>query len=213
MSVFFKVKETEFFYDVLLETLRQRKQSKVRRNDLIDMMMDAIKGELKDEEEHEEQFEMDAKLKHSAKKGEFDEMVIVSTALVLLVAGYDTTGSTLAYCCYQLSKNQEVQQKLRDEVDAIANDIDDEITYEQVQSMTYLDQVISETLRFYNPAAVLNRSAVRDYKIPNSDVVIEAGKDVWINSISVHMDPKHYETPEVFNPDHFSKEAKANRHP
>ena len=39
-------KETEFFYDIVLRTMKQRKESGVRRNDLIDMMMDAIRGDI-----------------------------------------------------------------------------------------------------------------------------------------------------------------------
>ena len=46
--------ETEFFYEVLLESLKQRRQSKTRRNDLVDLMLDAIKGDLDHEEEQNE---------------------------------------------------------------------------------------------------------------------------------------------------------------
>ena len=39
-----KAEETNFFYEVVVESLKQRRESKVRRNDLVDLMMDAIKG-------------------------------------------------------------------------------------------------------------------------------------------------------------------------
>ena len=39
-------KETEFFYEIVLRTMKQRQDSGVRRNDLIDMMMDAIRGDI-----------------------------------------------------------------------------------------------------------------------------------------------------------------------
>ena len=81
-------------------------------------MLDAIKGDL--EEDHAkdtDHFDEAANLNHQHhSKRTYDEMVVVSTALVLLVAGYDTTGTTLAYACYALSKNPEVQEKLREEV-------------------------------------------------------------------------------------------------
>ena len=137
---------------------------------------------------------------------------MVSTAIVLLVAGYDTTGTTLAYCCYQLGKNPDIQDRLRREIENETDEHED-ITYDQVQSMSYLDQIISEVLRLHNPASILQRAANRDYQFPNTDLFIPKGTGVWINGAAVHMDPKHYETPEVFNPDHFSKEAKAKRHP
>ena len=54
----FKKKEMEFFYHVVKETLKQRKASKNKRNDLVDMMIDAVKGDLKDEgDEDQGQFE------------------------------------------------------------------------------------------------------------------------------------------------------------
>ena len=74
-------------------------------------------------------------------------------------------------------------------------------------------QIISEVLRLHNPASILQRSANKDYQIPNTDLVIPEGTGVWINGVAVHMNPKYYENPKSFNPEHFSKEAKAKRHP
>ena len=132
----------------------------------------------------------------------------MATAVVLLVAGYDTTGTTLAFACYQLAKNPEIQERLREEVEEVSGgDINEEITYEDLHNMTYLDQIICETLRFYNPAGILQRNALRDYKVPGHDLVIEKGTNVWINIVAVHMDPKNYPNPTEFDPEHFSKDA------
>ena len=152
-------------------------------------------------------------MNHEAKRGEFDELVIVATAIVLLVAGYDTTGTTLSYACYALAKNPEIQDRLREEIEELVDDPNKEISYDDLTKMHYLDQIISETLRYFNPISLLQRCAQRDYKLPGHDLVVEKDMNVWINVFAIHMDKKYYETPEVFNPDHFSKEAKANRHP
>ena len=59
-----KQNETEFFHDIVLESLRQRKKSGVRRNDLIDLMVDAIRGEINEEQDADEtQFEKVKKIK------------------------------------------------------------------------------------------------------------------------------------------------------
>ena len=49
---FWKKDEAEFFYNVILDSLKQRRESKVRRNDLIDLMVDAVKGEIGDDHDH-----------------------------------------------------------------------------------------------------------------------------------------------------------------
>ena len=98
-------------------------------------------------------------MNHHSKQS-FDELVIVATAIVLLVAGYDTTGTTLAWACYELAKNPEIQEKLRQEVeDILDGDPEKKLSYDDIQSMTYLDQVINETLRFHNPVGALQRSS------------------------------------------------------
>ncbi len=95
---------------------------------------------------------------------EFEELVIVATAIVILVAGYETTGTTLAYAAYQLAKSPEIQEKLRTEIEAVAGDAE-VLTYEHTQNMTYLDQVIHETLRFFPIIGVLMRSITKPYTI------------------------------------------------
>ena len=153
----------------------------------------------------------DANLNHTTKKGELDEMVIVATAILMLVAGYDTTGTTLSFALYELAKNQDVQQKLRDEVDNVKCD-NKELTYNDLQKMTYLDQIISETLRFHLSLGFF-RYTLKDYKVPGHDLVIEKGTLVMINNIAIHRNPLHYANPKQFDPENFSDESKSSRNP
>ena len=79
----------------------------------------------------------------------------MSTAIVLLVAGYDTTGNTLAFALYELAKNPDVQEKLRTEVEDITDgDLEKELTYDDLQKMTYLDQGGSQVK--YKIPAIIN---------------------------------------------------------
>ena len=108
--------ETRFFRDVLLQTLKLRKENKVRRNDLIDLMMDAIKNKRnKQESETREDDNLGSDSRGTSEDEE--EMTLVATAFIMLVAGYDTTGMTLSYLTHELAKNPEVQQRLQEEVD------------------------------------------------------------------------------------------------
>merc|ERR1719445_679883 len=61
---FFKPKETKFFRDIILQTIRARKETKERKNDLIDLMLDCIKEDIKEDviDEPTDQYEQDMKL-------------------------------------------------------------------------------------------------------------------------------------------------------
>ncbi|KAK9696325.1 Cytochrome P450 [Popillia japonica] len=75
-----------------------------------------------------------------------------------------------------------------------------------------MGQVFDESLRKYPIAATLERIATKDYKIPNTDVVLKKGTKVLISIQGLHFDPEYFPKPEVFDPDRFSPENKENRH-
>ena len=96
-----KPRQTKFFVDVVRGTIERRRRTGERRNDMVDMMIDLMKeggGGKEDEQgdEHgEEQFERDSRLRgYSSRIRGFDEDTLVSTAMIMLVAGYDTTGDS-----------------------------------------------------------------------------------------------------------------------
>ncbi|GFS63617.1 cytochrome P450 3A21, partial [Nephila pilipes] len=68
---------------------------------------------------------------------------------MFFVAGYDTTATTLAHASYFLALNPEIQNKLFAELREILKKTEGELTYEALQRMKYLDNVIAETLRLY----------------------------------------------------------------
>ena len=156
-------------------------------------------------------FQQDANLNHTTRKGELDEIVIVATAILMLIAGYDTTATTLSFALYELAMNPDIQEKLRDEVDNITSD-NKQLTYNDLQSMTYLDQIISETLR-YHLSLGQGRYTLKDYKVPGHDLVIEEGTLIIINTFAIHSDPIYYANSKQFDPEHFSKESKSSRNP
>ena len=214
MSVF-KIKETLYFYDVVKSTVTHRNKTGQRRNDLIDMMIEAMKNNLKntEEQEVEDQYDKDAILNHHGKK-EFNEKTLVATAMIMLIAGYDTTGQTMAYMSFELARNTKVQKRLQEEIDDVMEQNGGELpNYYSIQSMEYLDMVFQETLRKYPPLGFLQRVPLQDYKIPGTDLVIEADNDIFFNVVGMHQDPVHFPEPHVFNPERFSKEGRTKWDP
>ncbi|KAG8172404.1 hypothetical protein JTE90_026868, partial [Oedothorax gibbosus] len=88
---------------------------------------------------------------------------VVAQCVTFFLGGYEMTALTLSFASYLLALNPDVQERLRQEVDETLKETGGELTYEAAQSMKYLDNVISETLRIYPPLIRLNRTAEADY--------------------------------------------------
>ncbi|CAH1382253.1 unnamed protein product [Tenebrio molitor] len=126
--------------------------------------------------------------------------------------GFETSSTTMTFALYELSKHQELQDKVRDEVNAVLAKHGGKITYEAIQDMKYMDQVINEALRKYPPLPLLTRQCVLDYKIPGEDLIIEKGTSIIISILGIHYDKEYYPDPEKFDPERFTEENKKSRH-
>lgn len=72
--------------------------------------------------------------------------------------------------------------------------------------------VIVEALRKYPPGLFITRQCTIDYKIPNSDVIIDKGTAIIIPVKNIHYNEDIYKDPEKFDPERFNSENKGKRH-
>lgn len=71
----------------------------------------------------------------------------------------------------------------------------------------------SETLRLYPPADALHRISVDDYNFPDTPYTINKDMLCIIPIFAIQRDPRYYPNPEKFDPDRFTDEEVAKRHP
>lgn len=69
----------------------------------------------------------------------------------------------------------------------------------------------SETLRLYPILPFLIRVCNERYQL-NEHLFIEKGTRIIVPVLGLQTDPLYYNNPNEFNPENFSKEAKAKRH-
>lgn len=78
-------------------------------------------------------------------------LLLTGDARLLIVAGSDTTATTLTYCFYHLAKDPSVVKKLRDELEKHDIRKDENFTVLNLTNIEYLNAIINETLRLYPP--------------------------------------------------------------
>lgn len=185
----------EFVLQLVRETLHTREEQNVQRNDFIDLLI---------------------KMKNSQDKAGMPPMGIeemASQVFVFFAAGFETSSSNLTYGLFELAKTPHVQEKLRAEIKSVLEKHNDELTYESMFEMTYLDQVIMETLRKTPAFAAITRVSIEDFKVPDSNITLEKGTHIYIPAVAIHYDPDIYDNPEEFRPERFHPDEVQKRHP
>lgn len=80
-----------------------------------------------------------------------DDHKVVNYLFLNIVAGSDTTGTSLAAILYYTLRNQQAYARLRKELDAAGLDPTVPVSWRDCQSLIYLDAVIQEGLRIHPP--------------------------------------------------------------
>lgn len=68
---------------------------------------------------------------------------IVAQAFLFFLAGFDTASTLLCFASHQLAVHAHMQVRLQEEIDETLQKNDGKFTYEAVNSMKYLDMVVS----------------------------------------------------------------------
>ncbi|PAV20282.1 cytochrome P450 [Pyrrhoderma noxium] len=101
----------------------------------------------------------------ASKEDRLPESELLGQMSTFIFAGHDTTTSAVCRILDQLSKNPDVQEKLRAEVRA-ARQAEGDLSYDRLMSLPYLDAVCRETLRIFPPVPQLVRTTRADVVLP-----------------------------------------------
>lgn len=180
---------SKFYSDVVKSIVGYRSQNKdVKRADLMNILIQMMQSE---------NLSMDQ---------------ITAQSFFYFVAGYETTSTTLTFCIYELSQNQELQDEARKDVTNTLSKNQNQLTYKAVNELNYVDKIVKETLRKWPPSVSVQREASANYKVPNSKIIIEKGCAIMVPVYGIHHDESIYPNPGKFDPSRFDAEEAEKRH-
>ncbi|XP_050068638.1 probable cytochrome P450 9f2 [Anopheles maculipalpis] len=205
----FSSRMTTFFRSVVMDTIAQREQRGIVRHDMINLLMQARKQELR----FDENDNIDTSGEGSPKRlMDWTDDDLTAQCTVFFFGGYDTVSTLSAFMAHELAVNPDVQERLRKEIDTVRTSIggSDKLTYETLQSMRYLDMVAYETLRKWTPAPFLDRTCSKPYVLEDYDghkVQLQKGDGLWIPAAAIMRDPQLFPDPDRFWPERFAPDS------
>ena len=113
---------TDFFLGIIKSTVKYREENKVERNDFLQLLL---------------------QIKNSENGSGMTIEDMAAQSFVFFLAGFETSSSTMTFTLYELALNQDIQERLRDEIEEVIAENDNEITYEAIMQMKYLDMVFN----------------------------------------------------------------------
>ncbi|MGW1296281.1 cytochrome P450 [Streptomyces sp. NPDC002533] len=128
--------------------------------------------------------------------------------VTLLLAGHETTASTLSWTLLLLARHPHARDLVREEAcSVLAGGRLPEA--EDLHKLTYTMQVVQEAMRLYPPVWILPRIAQRPDVV--GGFAVPAGADVLVCPYTLHRHPDLWEDPERFDPGRFDPARVANR--
>ncbi len=130
----------------------------------------------------------------------YEEDRLISQILELLLAGYETTSSTIFWVIVFMISHDEVLQKVNSEIADIVGI--EPPNQEDLKKMPYLRMVLSEVLRLIPTAYLFWLRCMKDDTIDGYQ--ISEGSRVVFSAYHIHRHPQFWDDPELFLPERFA---------
>ncbi|ELS54891.1 bifunctional cytochrome P450/NADPH--P450 reductase [Streptomyces viridochromogenes] len=140
-----------------------------------------------------------------------DDVNIRYQAITFLIAGHETTSGLLSFALYYLTKHPEVLARAQAEVDALWGDTaDPDPQYADIGKLTYVRQILNESLRLWPTAPSYAVEPLADTVI-GGKYAVRQGESLMVLIPQLHRDPAWGDNVELFDPERFSAEREATR--
>ena len=175
-------------HDIIRKLLRERKETFDPNEPVEDFMSALFRAEHDLEEERE---------KNKEKAAHVSEDHFVVTIEDMFLGGYETTSTALRFIIAFLANHPKYQEDIQRQLDeVVANQrpsLDDRPNLPLVQATILEALRVGNMLPLAVPHVTITDTTLCGYRIPK-------GTLVFANTESVHLDPKCWEDPTMFNP-------------
>lgn len=130
---------SSYFISLLQETIYQRKAHNIDKKDMLGLIIQLMEKNSNDEDNKINNNDF-VPVKSDFGPINFNELA--AQAFIFFIGGYETTSVLLTYTLYELVLNEEIQNKVRKEIEEVVEKHEGNITYQALQDMQYLDCVI-----------------------------------------------------------------------
>lgn len=168
---------------VIMDDVARRRRDGVRHNDIVSALIDA----------------------RDRQTGEpMTDRQLLDEILTLIVAGHETTASSLNWFWTLLAQAHDYRRELHVELDAGAHGVP---AYEDLDRFDLVHRGVAETLRMYPPGWLLTRRSIDASSVDAFN--LPAGTDVLLSPYIVQRHPAFWSRPDAFDPDRFAAGAPA----
>jgi cytochrome P450 len=126
---------------------------------------------------------------------------ITNDLITFVSTGHEVGTRALAWTLWLLAKDQPTQQRMWEEVRAVAGE--QPIEPAHVEQLTFTEQVVQESMRLFPAALILLRQARVDMMLGSHPV--KAGTHIHIPIYSLHRNVRLWDNPNAFDPDRFAR--------
>ncbi|MEO8213268.1 MAG: cytochrome P450 [Myxococcales bacterium] len=165
---------------LILGIIEARKQSQETRDDLLSLLMHA-----RDEG-----------------GGQMTDAQLRDEAVILFLAGHETTALALTYALYLLATHPEAQARLCAELRGVLGGRSPGLG--DLDKLTFTEAVVLESMRLYPPAWGMARESVHPVEV--AGYAFPKAATFVISTWSVHRDPRLFEDPTEFKPERWAND-------
>lgn len=127
----------DFILSMTKQSLEYREKNNITRKDFLQLMV-----QVRNTGTVQSDGEWETKITHDESKKALSVEEVAAQSFVFLIAGFETSSTTMSYCLYELARNPQYQKRVQQEIADVLNKHNGEMTYDSLSEMHLLESCI-----------------------------------------------------------------------